>query len=134
MACGNNNVSRSYLSSQPRSPQPPSPGNGSGTKDQKAIPPVTFPKAKTEKEWYSKYNQRGEGEVEVLLDKHGRPTMGYPHVHIIHDEEKGEVRLHNTMAKKGHRDHIVLPGTPTGTEVNAAVNHLRSVLKRRARK
>ena len=105
----------------------------SAPRTQKALP-VTFPKAKTEGEWYSRSNRRGEGEVEVLLDQDGKPTTGYPHVHVIHDEKKGEVRLHNTMAKGVHQDKVVLPGTVTGNQVNAAVDRLRSLMMRRSRK
>lgn len=69
-----------------------------------------------------------------MVDREGRPTTAYPHVHVIHDERKGVVRLHNTPSKGVHRDHIELPGTVSGNEVNTAVNHLRSILKRRAGK
>lgn len=130
MACGNNNVSRGYLSSQPTPPSPSSASQQSASRQQRALPSSAFPKA-GDQQWYSSYNRRGE--VQVLLDKEGKPTTGYPHVHVVHDPNKGQVRMHNTLSKGVHVDGRRLPGNASGTQVNAAVNDLLAALKRRSR-
>jgi hypothetical protein len=143
MACGNNEVSRDHLVSQPSTSEgitdrmltaarqvnarETAPASNGQVK-----PP--FPKAEG-RNWYSKYNQRGEQEVEVLLDQDGQPTTGRPHIHVIHDEMKGEVRMHITAGTRNRpqrSDHIVLTGNVSGNEVNAAVAELVAILNDRA--
>lgn len=48
-------------------------------------------------EWYTKYRS-DDGRVHVMLGPDGTPTKTYPHVHVIHDEPGGEIRLHITRA------------------------------------
>ncbi len=123
-------MSRGYLSSQPTPPSPSGASRQSAPRQQRALPPPAFPKA-GDNQWYSSYN--GKGEIQILLDKEGKPTTGYPHVHVIHDPNKGQVRMHNTLSKGVHKDNRRLPGNATGTQVNAAINDLRAALKRRSR-
>jgi hypothetical protein len=77
--------------------------------------------------WFSQYTE-GEGTIEVFVDRHGEITAFYPHVHVIHDESRDEVRL---VASRSAGDHIAaerLPGTASGDEVNDVVNRLRKLL------
>jgi hypothetical protein len=78
-----------------------------------------FPRAKGGQ--WSRYNKSGAGEIEVLLGKDGQPTTCHPHIHVVHDEKKGEVRMHVTEGSRGssqltHR--IVLKGNVGGNTVN----------------
>lgn len=72
--------------------------------------------------WNSKY---GRGTTELLLDKNGNPTTGYPHVHVIHDEPGGRIKLHITRSRDVHTDELYLPGNASGNQVNAAIDDLR---------
>lgn len=64
--------------------------------------------------WASKYTVRS-GAIELLIDPDGNPTQAYPHVHVIHDEVNGEVRLVASIAPKrwstGRRCPARLAGT-----------------------
>jgi hypothetical protein len=113
MACGNNEVSRSGLASQP------TPSTHPRIRPTATAP--TYPKA-TGKQWYSKHHPRSG--VEVMFDKHGRPTIDYPHVHVIHDERKGEIRVVLSLGPTSHPELVTLPGDASGNEVNRAVETL----------
>lgn len=71
--------------------------------------------------WLSKYSS---GVPEVMLDRNGNPTSDYPHVHVIHDEPGNTIRMHITRAPGVRTDHLTLPGSSSGNEVNAAVEDL----------
>ncbi|MCL6731338.1 MULTISPECIES: hypothetical protein [Streptomyces] len=74
--------------------------------------------------WYSKYRQ-DDGKVHVMVDRHGEPTTKYPHVHVIHDEQGGEVVVVISRGGGVHEERTVLRGSPGGNEVNAVVDRLR---------
>lgn len=73
--------------------------------------------------WYSKYRS-DDGKIHVMLDATGQPTTKYPHVHVIHDEQAGEVRIVISRGRGVHSDLIRLPGDAGGNEVDAAIARL----------
>jgi hypothetical protein len=120
MACGNPDVSRDTLGSEPTPPGHPSVPSSHLRPDS-----AKFPKA-SEKQWYSKYHPKSG--IELLINKLGEPTLTYPHVHVVHDERKNEVRVVLSKGPKNHPEKRVLPGDASGNEVNEAVNELRDKL------
>lgn len=40
--------------------------------------------------YFSKYQR---GRIDVLEDKNGMPTSVYPHVHIVHNDSEGKIRI-----------------------------------------
>jgi hypothetical protein len=134
MACGNNDVSRDQLASAPSAPSKQAQAfrnqaRQSRPTTQKLAPKLPVPKA-FRGPWSSAYNQRGQGEIEVMLDKQGKPTQGMPHVHLIH--EKDQIRMHISVRdKERHHERTTLPGTASGNEVNAAVDRLIEIMRSR---
>lgn len=86
-------------------------------------------KARPEKDWgwYSKWVEK-DGSIHVMFDRHGNQTTSYPHVHLIHDEPGGEIRVILSRGPKNHPERIVLPGTASAATVDAAVAKLRAKL------
>jgi hypothetical protein len=78
-------------------------------------------RARLEGRWFSKYRE-SDGTIELMVDRDGNPTNTYPHVHVIHDELKGEVRLVLSLSPSNHPKRETLPGTASGNEVNAAID------------
>ncbi len=74
--------------------------------------------------WNSKYSS-STNTTEVMLDKNGNPTTAYPHIHIIHDEFGGRIKLHITRSPGVHTDELYLPANASGNQVDAAVADLR---------
>lgn len=78
--------------------------------------------------WYSKYRS-DDGKIHVLLDKNGNPTNKYPHIHVIHDEYGGEVRVVLSADPSRHPKVEKLPGDASGSQVNAAIERMMSELR-----
>jgi len=78
--------------------------------------------------WYSKYRS-DDGKIHVLLDKNGNPTNKYPHIHVIHDEYGGEVRVVLSADPSHHPKVEKLPGNASGNQVNAAIERMMSELR-----
>jgi len=146
MACGNNRISRSYLSSLPSAPAAASSRlfQRSSTMSQQQVLTRLAELSEDEKRGWASRNytiDRATGKhdtsrptIEVLLDQDGQPTKAYPHVHVIHDESKNEVRVHITEGSRAHSSHShhqPLPGNPDGYTVNAAVATLTAILRAR---
>lgn len=77
----------------------------------------------TGSDYYSKYRS-DDGKIHVYLDRNGNPTTTYPHLHVIHDERGGEVRIVRSPGDGSHPEKQVLRGNASGNEVNAAVNEM----------
>ena len=120
MACGNNEVSREGLSSQPAPLRHPEPA---------------FPRANGDNQYYSKYvfhpDRPEEGRLDRFVDKDGQPTIQRPHVHEIHNQKNNEVIIVLTTTGekgvKGHPEERILDN-PSGQEVNETVDELRGRL------
>jgi hypothetical protein len=110
VACGDTDISRDGLASQPTQP----------------THPATYPIA-TGKQYYSKYDARTQ-TTEQFVSKEGQLTFERPHVHVIHDELSNEVRLVNTTRDGDHPVRESLPGDASGNQVNTAVEALREQL------
>lgn len=82
-----------------------------------------YPRPEKDWGWYSKYRS-SDGTIHVMLDRNGEPTTKYPHVHVIHDEPGGQVRIVLSLRKGEHPETRVLPGTSSGNEVNAAIDQM----------
>lgn len=74
--------------------------------------------------WYSKSDGRDE-TIHEMVDKAGHPTTEYPHVHVIHDERRNQVRVVASYAPGDHSETMTLSGDASGNEVNAAVEEMR---------
>jgi hypothetical protein len=79
----------------------------------------TYPIA-TGGDWYTKYRKK-DGTIHIMLDRNGRLTTTYPHVHVIHDEPAAEIRIVLSRGPNDHERAATLPGGSSGNEVNAAV-------------
>lgn len=71
--------------------------------------------------WFTRYDH---GTTQVMLDKNGKLTSSYPHVHVIHDEPRNEVRIVLSRSQTDHPEQDRLPGSASGNEVNAAVDRM----------
>lgn len=86
-----------------------------------------FPRPAESWGWYSKYNSKTD-TTEVMIGKDGRPTTEYPHIHIIYDEPRNEIRIHQTMARGFHMNKTTLPGTVSPVSVKSVVDRMRGSL------
>lgn len=134
MACGNNHVSRDNLSSGPKDVSAVS-------NELFAAPPAVtqFPRAPESKRWggkdqnmfYSRSrtykSQSRPNIVDYFIGPDGNPTFAPDrHIHVIHNEATKEVKLvltdrTQTEKKDQHGVPIVLPGDPSGNQVNDAI-------------
>lgn len=147
MACGNNNIDRSYLNSQPTVAGAPAMARRIANQVEALPADRSGPLPKVDRDeqgreqYYSYYNRsakrgpgKGEGEIQYFVDERGFPTTNTPHVHVIHDELKNEVRV--LLSVEGVDRHpyptITLPGAASGNEVNAAVDHFIRIMRDRA--
>lgn len=66
------------------------------------------------------------GKIELFVDKYGRPTISYPHVHIVHNGSKSV----DVVASKAAGQHVwrTTLRNPDGNEVNRAVRTAQSKL------
>jgi len=77
-------------------------------------------------EFYSRsFGARGD-VVESFVDRHGNPTVGYPHVHVVH-QRNGEVHVTASVAPGRHSWAVQLK-SPTGAQVEQAVRDARAHL------
>lgn len=134
MACGNNKVSRDYLSSQPTSATSRSQRLFNDTRrarDEQIVLVNSKGEHKLVEERYS--NVRRDGAVEYFLDENRNKTLDPKlHVHVIHDERKNEVHLHITDRRGSERavhTHKTTLPHPSGNEVNAAETRLAMILR-----
>jgi hypothetical protein len=78
--------------------------------------------------------------VHTWIDQHGQSVQGnaYPHLHVIHDPYKDEVRVlirrlkgpeSTNVAKTPSTEKVVLKGNPSGTQVNEAIGRLAAILR-----
>lgn len=134
MACGNNHVSRDYLSSAPKSA--PSVVNALFTPP----PIVRLPRAPTSKKWGGKdkqmfYSRGTETKTDYFVGPDGNPTYAPDrHVHVIHDEKSKTVTLlltDRTHQKDQHPETVTLRNDPSGNEVNAAIAAMLQVMNDR---
>jgi hypothetical protein len=154
MACGNGNISRDYLSSEPTDPASLFTRAYVGLPPARAVPAapvvVHLPPAPRSKKWGGKDEQmfysRAAGrnyhstDQELKADKtdyfigpNGNPTVDpNRHVHVIHDERKQEVTLVLTdrTQKSGspHLLEVTFPGNPSGNQVNRAIDAMVATL------
>lgn len=78
--------------------------------------------ARLEGRWASKYvGDERSGKIQLLIDEDGNPTKRYPHVHVIHDEVLHSVTIQVSVARGNYPYKVILPGTASGNEVNAAI-------------
>lgn len=137
MACGNNHVTRDYLSSVPSTAAATATAALQRARQSAA---AVSPTAKVPRGWVSRNYTVLPGTstrdpnrdfVERMLDKDGKPVAGsvYPHIHVLHDEIKGVAKVHITTSRGKHSDGVVLKGNPSGNVVNAAVDRLGDILK-----
>ena len=132
VACGNNKVSRSYLSSQPSSASQQGHRLFNETKRAPEQLMVTNKKGayKLVEAMYS--GNRKDGTVERYLDENRNETFNASlHIHEIH-EPNGDVFLHITDRRAGgpaqHSDHVVLKQA-SGSQVNAAEQRLAGIMR-----
>jgi hypothetical protein len=78
-------------------------------------------------------NARGEGEIENFVGRDGWPTTETPHVHVVHDELKGDVRVVLTVeGPEGTHEHpfkLTLHDDPSGNDVNCAIEQMLQRLR-----
>lgn len=67
--------------------------------------------------------------VHIFVSPTGEMTTDRPHVHVIHDEIKNEVRVVATTAAGQHPVKEPLPGNVSGNQVNAVVEDLAAFLR-----
>lgn len=79
--------------------------------------------------WFSKYREQ-DGQIHLLIDLDGNLTNTYPHVHVIHDEAVGEVRLVASTRDRRRVFSETLSGDVSGNEVNAAIDRALAELRR----
>lgn len=77
--------------------------------------------------WFSKYTSYDDS-TEVLIGRDGQQTTEYPHVHVIYDDSRSEVRIILSRSKNNHPRRITLPASSSPSEIDAAVNQLRQEL------
>lgn len=140
LACGNNNVSREYLSSQPASTSQQSQRLFNETQRAEGKATITNSKGRE-----MRVNQKYSGatgsikdltkaeSIHRYLDENRNHTLNTTlHIHERHDEKKGEVHLHITDRRAGgsakHSHHIQLQ-RPSGNDVNKAEMKLAAILK-----
>jgi len=127
VACGNNKISRDYLTSQPASTQSQSDRFFAALR----APETVRVGGKDREAYFSRFTSTSN-TTEYFLDDKGRKTFDPSrHVHVIHDDGKSEVRMHITDRQDGrtlHTDHVRLP-RPSGNAVNAAEARLVSILR-----
>ncbi len=75
-------------------------------------------------QFYSRMTQNGK--IEYFVDKNGRPTTSYPHVHVVH-HGNGQVEV---VASRAHGNHSWRTSlrNPSGNEVNGAVSRAQGHL------
>lgn len=76
--------------------------------------------------YYSKWDEAKKGRIDLFVDRNGNPTTGYPHVHVIHTDSAGGVRVVASTSKGAQVFHETLPATASGREVEALVARARS--------
>jgi hypothetical protein len=145
MACGNNDISRDYLSSQPANSSSQADSLFSGRIDHSAakneLPVYNSRQHRKQFDpkdvWFSKTNQyrgndpRGPSQIHELIGRDGRPTKDHPHVHVITNTRTGQVELHlteNTRLDPVHSHHLRLPGPATRVQADRAITELLGVL------
>jgi hypothetical protein len=154
VACGDGNISRDYLSSEPTDPATTFTRAYVGLPPARAVPAapvvVRLPLAPPSKKWggddeqmyYSSASGRDyhNTDQELTADKtdyfigpDGKPTVDpNRHVHVIHDERKEEVILVLTdrTQKNGptHVLEVTFPGNPSGNVVNRAIDAMVATL------
>jgi hypothetical protein len=116
VACGDTDISRETLASQPTDSAHPA--------------SASYPKApvKDGKQLYYSMHHPNDQTTHQFIDKQGRLTFERPHVHVVFDEVNHEVRLNTTTAEGAHPAKIALPGDPSGNAVNEAIDSLREQL------
>lgn len=76
----------------------------------------------TRRGWYSILHQNGTtGTIEMMIGTDGESTNSYPHVHVIHDESKNQIRIVASRSSSDHSPPEFLSGDASGNEVNAAI-------------
>lgn len=78
------------------------------------------PKPSREWGWFSKFKSESQ-KTEILVGPDGQPTAEYPHVHVIHDETKGFIKI---IASRGPTDHPfqrLLDGDALASEVDSVI-------------
>lgn len=63
------------------------------------------------------------GKIELFVDRHGSPTISYPHVHVVH-HGGGTVDVVASRSKGDHSWHRKLHN-PSGNDVNRAIDTAR---------
>lgn len=87
--------------------------------------------ARLEGKWFTKYVEtKGGQRIELLIDQNGNPTDRYPHVHVIHDEVLYSVTVQVSVARGRYPHKVILPGSATGNEVNAAIDQALAELRK----
>jgi hypothetical protein len=149
VACGNGEVSRGYLSSEPTSASSAAQSMFSAPAQEPGTPAVVHvpaaPRAPqkgdvvngqkvTRNMYYSKSTQ---DTVEYFVGPDGNKTYSPDrHVHVIHDETKGEVRVvltDRTYPGNPHVDEVPLRGDPTAKQVDDAISKMLETLNNRPR-
>lgn len=80
--------------------------------------------------YYSRYIS-GNKTTEIFIGPDGNLTSERPHVHVIHDDSRGEIRIVVTWENNDHTHFVRLPGTTDGNAVNAAIDERLRVLRSR---
>jgi ABC-type nitrate/sulfonate/bicarbonate transport system substrate-binding protein len=87
--------------------------------------------ARLEGKWASKYVEDARTrKIQLFVDRNGNPTDRYPHVHVIHDEVLYAVTIQVSVACGFYPYKVVLPGSATGNEVNAAIDQALAELSK----
>lgn len=131
MACGNNKVSRGYLSSQPSSTAQQGARLFNETRRAPEQLMVTNKRGKFKLVDAMYSGDRGDGTVERFLDQNRNETFNASlHIHEIH-EPNGDVFLHITDRRDGapaQQSHKTRLRAPSGNQVNAAEARLAAIL------
>lgn len=68
------------------------------------------------------------GRIDVLVDRNGYPTSTYPHVHVVHNDSEGGIRIIASSSKGVQLYETTLPASSDGRTVETAVAKARSFL------
>jgi hypothetical protein len=77
--------------------------------------------------YYSKL--RASGAVELFIGKDGEITSERPHVHVIHNDDEGQIVFVATQSNGQHGRPEYLPIDAAGNDVNDKIDEMRSQLR-----
>jgi hypothetical protein len=77
--------------------------------------------------YFSKYDSKKD-RIDLFVDKYGNPTTTYPHVHVVHNDSGGGIRVVASRGKGTRVHEVVLPTDADGRRIEAAVREAQRYL------